>query len=442
MFESLTEKLQGVFAKLAGKGKLTEDNIADAVREVRLALLEADVNYSVTKTFVRRVKEKALGQKVVKSVSPGQQFIKVVHDELAVLMGTKEPQLQLQGRPTIVLLCGLQGSGKTTTAAKLARWLGKHHDKQRPLLAACDLQRPAAIEQLKVLGSQAGVPVFAIEGEKKPIKVAKAALEEARIGGHDLLIIDSAGRLHVDEALMEELKQLKKQLKPHLTLFVANATTGQDAVNSAKAVDEAVAIDGTILTMLDGDTRAGAAISVAEVTGKPLLFEGVGERLDDLQLFNPASMADRILGMGDTINLVKRVQEQISDDEGKKLEKKIRKASFTYADYLSQFEKMEKMGPLRGLLKMLPLPIDKGALAGMEDNVKRIKAMVRSMTAEEADNSVELNMSRRRRIARGSGNSLEEVNRFVKSFAQTKRLLKDGKRRKQLGKMLGGNSWH
>jgi signal recognition particle subunit SRP54 len=441
MFESLTEKLQGVFSKLAGKGKLTEENISDAVREVRLALLEADVNYGVTKTFVKRVKEKALGQQVVKSVAPGQQFIKVVHDELAALMGGEEPQLQLKGRPTVILLCGLQGSGKTTASAKLARWLGKHHDKQRPLLAACDLQRPAAIEQLKTLGDQADVPVFTIEGEKNPLKVAKAALKEAEISGNDLLIIDSAGRLHVDEALMEELKQLKKLARPHLTLFVANATTGQDAVKSAQAVDEAVTIDGTILTMLDGDTRAGAAISVAEVTGKPLLFEGVGERLDDLQLFNPSSMADRILGMGDTINLVKRAQEQISDEDARKLEKKIRKASFTYADYLTQFEKFEKMGPLKGLLKMLPLPLDKGALAGMEDNVKRVKAMVRSMTPAEAKNNVELNMSRRRRIARGSGSSLEEVNRFIKGFAQTKRLLKDGKRRKQLGKMLGGNAW-
>lgn len=442
MFESLTGKLREVISRLVGKGELTEENVSEAVSQVRLALLEADVNYGVAKTFVRRVKEKAVGQQVVKSVSAGQQFIKIVHDELAALMGGEErPQLTLRGRPTVILLCGLQGSGKTTVSAKLALYFRKHHGKTRPLLAACDLQRPAAVQQLQTLGRQAEVDVFAIEGARDPVKVAQAALEHARHEGHDLLIIDSAGRLHVDEALMTELKELKRKLDPHLTLFVANATTGQDAVNSAKAIGDAVDIDGSVLTMLDGDTRAGAAISIREVTGKPLLFEGIGERLQDLQLFNALSMADRILGMGDTINLVRMAQEHVSEEEARQMEKKLRKASFTYGDYLSQLSRLEKLGPLQGLLKMLPLPVDASAMEGMESKMGRMKAMIRSMTPTERDGEVELDINRRRRIARGSGTSLDDVNRFVKSFSQTKRLLRDSKKRKVLGKMLGGGAW-
>lgn len=441
MFESLTEKLQSTMSRLLGKGALTEDNVSEAVSQVRLALLEADVNYSVAKTLVRRIKEQAIGQQIIQSVSAGQQFIKIVHDELAALMGEGEPQLHIAGRPTIVLVCGLQGSGKTTSVAKLACYLRKHHDKKKPLLAACDLQRPAAIQQLQTLGKQAEADVFVAHGLKDPIKVAKAALDYAKDEGHDLLIIDSAGRLHVDEALMTELKELKRRLSPHLTLFVANATTGQDAVNSAKAIADAIEIDGSILTMLDGDTRAGAAISIREVTGKPLLFEGIGERLEDLQLFNAVSMADRILGMGDTINLVKRAQEHVSEAEAEALEKKLRKASFTYSDYLSQLSKLEKMGPLRGLLKMLPLPIDSSALDGMEANVGRLKAMIQSMTPSERDGAVELSIGRRRRIARGSGASLDDVNRFVKNFSQTKQMLRDTKKRKVLSKILGGGAW-
>jgi signal recognition particle subunit SRP54 len=315
MLGTLTTTLQGVFSKLTGKKRLTEENIADAVNEVRLALLEADVNYSVTKTLVKQIKEKVLGEQVIKSVTPGQQFIKIVHDELIALMGGQEEALHLSGQPSIIMLCGLQGSGKTTQCAKLAKYLKKNGKIKNPLLAACDLQRPAAIEQLKTLGQQIGVPVFSLAGEKDPINVAKQALNQAKEGQHDVLIVDTAGRLHIDEELMAQLEKMKNILQPQEILFVANATTGQDAVNIATEFNKRLAVTGTILTMLDGNTRGGAAISIREVTGKPLKFEGVGERLDDLQVFNPNSMADRILGMGDTINLVKKAQEHLNEDE-------------------------------------------------------------------------------------------------------------------------------
>ncbi len=442
MLGALTEKLQGVFSRLGGKKTLTEDNISEAMQEVRHALLEADVNYGVTKTFIKRVKEKALGQDLIKSVSPGQQFIKIVHDELVLLMGGEEVSLPLSKKREsaldIIMICGLQGSGKTTQCAKLALYLKKHHGKAKPLLAACDLQRPAAIRQLQTLSEQAGVTSFTLEGAKSPLDVAKAALDHAKRGGFDLLIVDTAGRLHVDLPLMEELKAIREVLQPDLIFFVANATTGQDAVNSAAAVNAAVPITGTILTMLDGDTRGGAAISIREVTGKPLLFEGIGEKLVDLQLFHPVSMADRILGMGDTINLVKRAQEHFNEDEARLLEKKLRKSSFTFQDYLAQCEKLEKMGPLKGLLKMLPLPFDAGALDGMEEKMKMVKAIIRSMTKAEMRGLCEIDISRRRRIARGSGTNLDEVNKLLKSFRQTKLALKQTKNRKQLDKLFGG----
>ncbi len=424
MFGALTDKFTDIFASLAGKKKLTEDNISDAVREVRLALLDADVNYSVTKNFIKKVKDKALGDEVIKSVSPGQQFIKLIHDELVALMGGGEAVLNLNGKPAVVMLCGLQGAGKTTHAAKLAKYLSKKEHRKKCLLAACDLQRPAAVEQLKTLGAQIGVEVFAIDGEKNPLKVATQALKAAKEGGYDVLILDTAGRLHIDDVLMEQLEEIKKATQPEEILFVANAASGQDAVTTATEFNKRLSVTGTILTMLDGDTRAGAAISIHEVTGKPLKFEGIGEKLDDLQLFDANSMADRILGMGDTINLVKKAKEHISEEEAEKLEEKMRKASFTYDDYLKQMQAVRKMGSLKGIMKMLPgfskLPdFDKS-----EKEFYKIEAIILSMTKRERSEKDELSISRTKRIAMGSGTSIQDVNKLKKSFKQSKQFSK------------------
>ncbi len=425
MFGALTEKFQQLFGSLTGKKTLTEDNIADAIREVRLALLDADVNYTVVSQFIKRVKEKALGDKVLKSVSPGQQFIEVVHSQLIELMGTEEVLLDLKKSPSVLMLCGLQGSGKTTHAAKLARYMLKQDPKKKILLAACDLQRPAAVEQLKRLGSQVGVDVLSIEGESSPRKVALAALDKVKKEGYDLLIVDTAGRLHLDEELMLQLEDLKKLLDPQEILFVASASTGQDAVKTAHEFDRRISITGTILTMLDGNSRAGAAISIREVTGKPLKFEGIGEKIDDLQLFTPKSMADRILGMGDVVNLVRKAQEHFTEEEGKELEKKLLKASFTYNDYLKQMNMMKKMGSFKSLLKMLPgMP----ALDEMnidEKEFRKTESMILSMTLAERDEKVELVPSRRRRIAKGSGVDTDDVNRMIKSFKRMKQFFKD-----------------
>lgn len=434
--------MHGLLSRMAGTKKLTEDNVAAAVSEVRLALLEADVNYGVAKTFIKRVKEKALGDAVIKAVSPGQQFIKLVHDELVALMGGAEALLDVKGRnPSVIMLCGLQGAGKTTHCAKLAKYLKKKGECQNPLLAACDLQRPAAVEQLKALGSQIGVPVFAMAGESDPVKVAKEALALARKNGHDLLIVDTAGRLHIDEALMQQLEHVKNVLNPSEVLFVANATTGQDAVNTAAEFHKRVAITGSILTMLDGNTRGGAAISIREVTGQPLKFEGIGEKLDDIQLFNPASMADRILGMGDTINLVKKAQEHINEDDAKKLEQKIRTATFTYEDYLSQIQMVKKMGSLKGLLGMLPGMSSLKTMDFDEKEFYKVEAIIQSMTAEERMEKCELVVPRRKRIAQGSGTGIEDINKLVKSFKQAKQFFKNMPNMKQLEKMMGGSLW-
>jgi len=438
MFGLLTEKLGGAFSKLSGQRKLTEDNISDAVREVRLALLEADVNYAVVKNFIKRVKEKALGDAVVKSVSPQQQFVKIIHDELVSLMGGEEPQLNLSAKPAVVMMCGLQGSGKTTHSAKLVHHLKKAGKCNNPLLVACDLQRPAAIQQLQTLGDQVGVPVFVMEGEKSPVKVAKAAMTLAGDAGHDLVVIDTAGRLHVDEEMMQQLEKVKSTVKPHEVLFVANATTGQDAVKTAATFNERVEITGTILTMLDGNTRGGAAISIREVTGKPLVFEGIGEKMDDLQWFNPQSMADRILGMGDTINLVKKAQEHIDEKDAEALEKKIRKASFTYNDYLSQMQMVKKMGSLKSILKMLPGASKLGDLDIDDKEFFKVEAIILSMTPQEREQNCEMAMGRRKRVARGSGTSLDDVNRLVKSFKQAKQFMKNMPKMKNLEKMMGG----
>lgn len=441
MLSFLSDKMQNVLSKISGKRKLTEDNIKEAVREVRLALLEADVNYSVAKALVKRVKERALGDDVIKSVTPGQQFVKALHEELVNLMGEGEAELNISKKPSVIMICGLQGSGKTTHSAKLARYLIKHKKAKSPLLAACDLQRPAAVHQLKTLGIQIDVPVFMMDNCSNPNLVAQKALEKAKGEKHDVLIIDTAGRTSIDESLMNELSEMKSLVNPDEVLFVANSTTGQDAVNIAKEFNERVGITGSILTMLDGNTRGGAAISIREVTGQPLKFEGVGERIDDIQIFSPASMADRVLGMGDTINLVKKAKEHISEEEAKSLESKIRTASFTYEDYLKQIQMVKKMGSFKSLLSMLP-----GAkqLKEMEIDDKeffKVEAIIQSMTPRERCCRDELTMPRRKRVARGSGTKLDDVNRLDKSFKKAKKFFKNMPNLKQMQKMMGGSLW-
>jgi len=455
MFGALTDKLQNLFSSLAGKKSLTEDNIADAVRQVRLALLDADVNYTVVSNFVKRVKEKAIGDSVMKSVTPGQQFTKLVHGELIALMGTDEVPLDLKAKLSVIMVCGLQGSGKTTSCAKLATYIGKTAKGKKILLAACDLQRPAAIDQLKKLGSDIDVPVFHLEGEKSPLKMAKKAYEKADAEGFDVLIVDTAGRLHIDEELMKELEEMKKFLEPREVLFVANATTGQDAVKTAAEFDKRVQITGTILTMLDGNARAGAAISIREVTNKPLKFEGVGEKIGDLQIFNPRSMADRILGMGDVINLVKKAQENISEEESLDLEKKLKKASFTYEDYLKQMSMVRKMGSFKSLLKMIPGFGAMGDIDFSDTEFNKMEAIIYSMTPAERQEKVELEHERRKRIAKGSGVPVDDVNRMVKGFKRVKQLFKNMPDMKAQAKKMGsmpdlneikkqfeGKKWH
>ncbi len=425
MFGVLTEKFQALFSSITGKKTLTEENISDAVREVRLALLDADVNYSVASQFVKRVKEKALGDAVLKSISPGQQFTKLIHDELVALMGTEESSFEIKAHPSVVLLCGLQGSGKTTQCAKLAAYLQKKYPGKKVLLAACDLQRPAAVEQLKTLAAQISTPVFSIEGETNPLVVAEQALSRAKAEGFDILIVDTAGRLHVDAELMQQLQEIKEVLNPQEVLFVASAATGQDAVKTALEFDSRVQMTGTILTMLDGNARAGAAISIREMTGKPLKFEGIGEKIGDLQPFNPHSMADRILGRGDVINLVRKAQENFDEKESQDLEKKLLKATFTYDDYLKQMSTFKRMGPLKGLLKMLPGMSEMGAIDFDEKEFNQIESMICSMTPQERMEKVELIPSRRQRIAKGSATSIDAVNRMVKGFKKLKQFCKE-----------------
>ena len=422
MFGNITEKFQNVFTVLASKKKLTEENISDAMREVRMALLDADVNYSIAKNFIKRVKEKSLGDEVLKSVSAGDQFTKVVHDELKEIMGGEEAKLDTDRCPSVILLCGLQGSGKTTQAAKLAHYLKKENKKV--LIAACDVQRPAAIDQLETLGAQVEVPIHADRDQKNPVKIAKSAHERAKKEAFDVLIIDTAGRLHLDEELMKELAKIKDATSPHEVLFVANAATGQDAVKTAAEFDARVAITGTILTMLDGNTRAGAAISIREVTGKPLKFEGIGEKITDFQLFNPESMADRILGMGDVINLVKKAQEHVDEAESKRLEKKLRKATFTYDDFLKQMRSIKKMGSIKSLLQMMPGFSGMGDFEMSDKEMGKIEAIILSMTLDERLGLEELIPPRRRRVALGSGTSLDDVNRMIKSFKRIKQMMK------------------
>ena len=438
MFGQLTEKFQSIFSSFFSQKTLTLDKISDAVNEVRLALLEADVQYSVVKTFIKKVKEKAEGTHLIKSVEPGQLFAKIVHDELVALMGSDEAELLFKKQPAVMMLSGLQGSGKTTSAVKLARFLKKKGSHVRPCVVACDLQRPAAVEQLKMLAKEAEIDWVYIAGSNKQKEKKKSALKVARQHSWDLLIFDTAGRLHIDEELMHELAEMRECISPEEVLFVANAALGQDAVKSAASFHERIGITGTILTMLDGTSRGGAAISIREVTGKPLKFEGIGERIDDFQLFNPISMADRILGMGDTINLVRKAQEHIEEEDAKKMEEKLRKATFNFDDYLSHTKMLKKMGSMKSLLGMLPGMSKIKEMDFDESELFKLEALVHSMTPDERQEKSELTMSRRKRIARGSGRSLDDVNRMLKSFKQTKQFFKNVPSMKQLQKMFGG----
>jgi len=424
MFENLSEKLERSFKILKGQGKITEINVAETLKDVRRALLDADVNYKVAKTFTDTVKQKALGQNVINAIKPQELMVKIVHDELAALMGGDTAQINLSGNPTVILMSGLQGSGKTTFSGKLAKKL-KSEKGKRPLLVACDVYRPAAIEQLQVLAEQIGVPVYTEAGSKNPVEIARHAVDYARQNHLDLVIVDTAGRLAIDEQMMDEIEAIKKAIKPHETLFVVDSMTGQDAVNTAKEFNDRLDFDGVVLTKLDGDTRGGAALSIRTVVTKPIKFVGTGEKLDALDLFHPARMADRILGMGDIVSLVEKAQQQFDEKKARELQRKIAKNEFNFNDFLGQIQQIKKMGNLKDLASMIP-GVGK-ALKDVEidDNAfKGIEAIISSMTESERVNPSIINGSRRRRIAAGSGTSLQEVNRLLTQFEQTRKVMK------------------
>ena len=420
MFSGLTEKFQDIFSKFSKEKSFTEENVKDAVREVRLALLDADVGYKVASSLVKRIKEKVIGEGVEKKLKTSDAFVNIVHEALIELMGEKESPINFKKTPLKILMCGLQGSGKTTTCAKLASYI-KDVEKKSVSLVALDLKRPAAVKQLEILGEEVNVPVFSIEGETDPRVVAKKFKEV----DSDVTIYDTAGRQTLDDELMEELFSLKKLIAPDFIIFVANCASGQQAVNIAKAFDEKIEISGTILTMLDGAARAGAAISIREVTGKPLLYEGVGEKVSDFQVFNPKSMADRILGMGDVVNLVKKMKREISEEDSKAMEAKMVKGSFTYDDFLKQMKMIKKMGSLKGLFKMLPgMNGSDFDVSDSEAQLKTFEAVIHSMTKKERSGLDELSMNRRKRIAKGAGINLGSVNKLVKKFKQMKEMAK------------------
>lgn len=424
MFENLTDRLERSFKILKGEGKITEINVAETLKEVRRSLLDADVNYKVAKTFTDTVKEKALGMDVLTSVKPGQLMVKLVHDELGRLMGGETAELTLEGHPAVVLMSGLQGSGKTTFSAKLANWL-KQKKNRKPLLVACDVYRPAAIDQLKVLGEKIGVPVYSEPDSKEPVKIAQDAIKEAKAKGYDLVIIDTAGRLAVDEQMMNEIAAIKDAVNPDATLFVVDSMTGQDAVNTAKEFNSRLDFTGVVLTKLDGDTRGGAALSIRTVVDKPIMFIGTGEKMEALDVFHPMRMADRILGMGDIVSLVERAQEQYDEKAARKLQKKIAKNQFDFNDFLNQIEQIKKMGNIKDLVSMIPGVGKAVKNLDIDDNAfKSVEAMIHSMTPEERSNPGIINGSRRMRIAAGSGTNLQEVNRFLKQFDQTRKVMK------------------
>jgi signal recognition particle subunit SRP54 len=436
MFDNLSDKLERALKTLKGQGKITEINVAETLKEVRKALLDADVNYKVAKTFTDTVKEKALGQNVLTAVSPSQLLVKITHDELTQLMGGQMEEIFLGGNPTIILMSGLQGSGKTTFTGKLANFL-KTKKGKKPLLVACDVYRPAAIDQLHVLGEQIGVDVFSNKEEKNPIKIAEAAIKQAKENGNSIVLIDTAGRLAVDEQMMTEIADLKAAIKPNEILFVVDSMTGQDAVNTAKAFNDRLDFDGVVLTKLDGDTRGGAALSIKSVVNKPIKFIGTGEKMEALDIFYPERMADRILGMGDVVSLVERAQEQFNEEEARKLSKKIAKNQFDFNDFLGQLQQIKKMGNIKDLVGMIP-----GVGKAMkdaeinDDAFKGIEAIIGSMTPKERSNPDLINGSRRQRIAKGSGQTIQEVNKLLKQFEDTRKMMRMMGDKNQMAKLM------
>lgn len=436
MFENLSEKLERSFKVLKGQGKITEINVAETMKEVRRALLDADVNYKVAKSFTDTVKQKALGQNVINAIKPQELMVKIVHDELATLMGGDTAAVNLSGNPTVILMSGLQGSGKTTFSGKLARKL-KSEKGRRPLLVACDVYRPAAIEQLKVLAEQIDVPVYTEEGSKNPVEIARHAIDYARQNHLDLVIVDTAGRLAVDEQMMDEIEAIKNAIKPQETLFVVDAMTGQDAVNTAREFNERLDFDGVVLTKLDGDTRGGSALSIRTVVTKPIKFVGTGEKLDALDLFHPARMADRILGMGDIVSLVEKAQQQFDEKQAQELQRKIQRNQFNFNDFLTQIHQIKKMGNLKDLASMIPGLGKAIKDVDIDDNAfKGIEAIISSMTAVEREKPEIINASRRKRIAAGSGTSVQEVNRLLTQFEQTRKMMKAATQIKNPMKMM------
>ena len=424
MFENLSERLERSFKILKGEGKITEINVAETLKDVRKALLEADVNYKVAKTFTDTVKQKELGQNVLTAVKPSQLMVKIVHDELTDLMGGKATELNLNNRPAVILMAGLNGAGKTTMSGKLALLL-KNQQHRKPLLAACDTFRPAAMEQLRVLAEQVNVPIYMELGATDPVLVAQKAIAEAKAKGYDTVIVDTAGRQSIDEELMLQIQQIKSACNPDETLLVVDAMTGQDAVNTAKIFNERLEIDGVILTKLDGDTRGGAALSIRTVVDKPIKFVGTGEKMEALDVFHPSRMADRILGMGDIVSLVERAQQQFDEKEAKRLEQRIKKNKFDYNDFLSQIQQVKKMGNIKDLASMLPGVGKQIKDLDIDDNAfKKVEAMISSMTPYEREHPDCINQSRRNRIAKGSGNSIDEVNRITKQFEQMRKMMK------------------
>ena len=436
MFENLTDKFEKAFKVLKGQGQISEINVAETLKEVRRALLDADVNFKTAKEFTARVKEKALGRDVLTTVSPGQLLVKICSEELAELMGGDESEIQYQGNPGVILMSGLQGSGKTTFSGKLANYL-KTKKGKNPLLVACDVYRPAAIDQLHVLGEQIGVEVYSNKEEKNPVKIAEAAILHARSKGFNVVIVDTAGRLAVDEQMMNEIQQVKNAIKPTETLFVVDSMTGQDAVNTAKAFNEKINFDGVILTKLDGDTRGGAALSIREVVNKPIKFVGTGEKMDALDIFYPKRMADRILGMGDVVSLVEKAQEQFDEKEAQRLQKKIQKNQFDFNDFLGQLQQVKKMGNMKDLMGMIP-GMGK-AMKGVEiedDAFKHIEAIIYSMSPEERSNPGVINGSRKKRIANGSGTSIQDVNKLIKQFDDMRKMMKLMSNKKNMMNMM------
>ncbi len=424
MFENLSERLERSFKILKGEGKITEINVAETLKDVRRALLEADVNFKVAKQFTDEVKSKAMGQNVINAIKPGELMVKIVHDELARLMGGETAQVNRSGNPTVILMSGLQGSGKTTFSGKLARKL-KSEQGKRPLLVACDVYRPAAIDQLKVLAEQINVPVYTEDGNKNPVEIAENAIRHAKANHLDLVIIDTAGRLAVDEQMMQEIAAIKKAVKPQETLFVVDSMTGQDAVNTAKEFNDRLDFDGVVLTKLDGDTRGGAALSIRTVVTKPIKFVGTGEKLDALDLFHPSRMADRILGMGDIVSLVEKAQNAYDEKQARELQRKIAKNQFNFNDFLQQIQQIQKMGNLKELASMIPGVGKAIKDVDIDDNAfKGIEAIIRSMTEQERQHPEIINGSRRKRIAKGSGTDIQEVNRLIKQFEEARKMMK------------------